>query len=271
MLALWLLLSCFVTGIEAKTTLSEKVLLKDRIKGAIQGAALGDALGRVTTPLDTTQEIRNTYGNEGLVSFKQFKPTDWRFDTAGRKYAPWTDNTLFSNAQLTVFLEGRRRGLTTSQYGDITARSLMALTAFGKPELDVFDNMRNRRIETIVAAERLAKAVDSKTDSDWWVRPISTLHRDREIAQETGSSVLARVWPAGIAYVEDLRKAQSIARVVTEVTHRNPTVVAASAAIVAGISYAVRGASADEIVNQMARAASYHDRAEKLYKRDAKK
>ena len=131
--------------------------------------------------------------------------------------------------------------------------------------------MRNRRLETVHAAERLAQQIENKTEPDWWVRNIPSDCRDKEIGEETGSSVLARVWPAGIVYVDDLRKAQTVARAVAEVTHRNPTAIAATAALVAGITYAVRGVSVDDTVNQMARAASCYNRLEQTYKRHAMK
>lgn len=272
MIALYLLLSLsMVSGVAARAKLPEQLILQDRIQGAIVGAALGDAFGRVTTSFDTTQEIHNAYGNQGLGSFSQFKKSDWRYDTTGKKYAPWSDNTLFANALSTILLEGRKRELSPSLFGDITGRSLLALTNFGREELAVYDNMRNRRLETIVAAERLAKMGQNKTDAEWWVRPLASDHRSREISQEAGSSVLARAWPVGMVYADDPLGAREVAKAITEVTHRHPTALAASAAIVAGITYSLRGESVDEIVNRMAYAAERFDRAEKVYKRDAVK
>lgn len=270
MFALYLLLSLsMISGAVAKGVLPDQHILQDRIQGAIVGAALGDAFGRVTTHFDSLLEIHNAYGTQGLTSFAQFKQTDWCYDTAGKKYAPWTDNTLFANALCTILLEGRKRDLPTPSFGDITGRSLLVLTSFGKQ--DVHDSMRNRRTETVIAAERLAKMVEHKTDSDWWVRPLATDCRNQEIAQEAGSSVLARAWPIGIVYADDPLKAREIAKTVTEVTHRHPTALAASAAIVAGLTYALRGESTEDIINRMVYAAERFDRAEKVYKRDAEK
>ncbi len=271
MFALYVLLSLSVVSGLTAVELPDYCELKDRIQGALVGGALGDAFGAVTSRFDTTQEMFRVYGPHGLTSFSQFEATDWLYDSKGDRYVPWTDNTLFSNAQSTILVEGRKRNLTPEQYGDVTARGLLALTNFGCTDLDVQDSTRNRRVETMRSVERLAKMIEHKTTSDWWIRPTYRECRDRTISQEAGSSVLARAWPIGIVYADDPLAARQISKVVTEVTHRHPTAIAASAAIVAGMTYALRGESVDEIVKRMVYSAEQYDRAERVYKKHAVK
>ena len=73
---------------------------QDSIKGALVGAALGDALGRITTPLDTLNEIDSVYGNKGIGSLDQYADEDWGKD----KVAPYSSNTVLSLLTLELIM-----------------------------------------------------------------------------------------------------------------------------------------------------------------------
>ena len=71
--------------------------------------------------------------------------------------------------------------------------------------------------------------------------------------------LLARVWPLGLVFADDLTKFVITAGYQTMLTHRSPEAQAASCALAVGMALSLRGASVDEMVTQMIEVAKKYE------------
>jgi ADP-ribosylglycohydrolase len=255
-------------GVQCSLLATAEDILRDRLRGAVIGSALGDALARGTSLLDTKDEIESVYGVGGLTGMERFTEQDW---VKGAN-AAYTGNSVISSMMLSLLIGARKNTSTRENTAALLAKNLIELFGLKNKKIDPLFDVRYHTMHNRYAAERLAVLQEHQKKEEWWLEDdIPAGGYDDQIAQESDSSAIMRAWPVGLAFSEDIQSVKIFTDYQTRITHRHPTVRAASVALAVGIAYALQGASVDMVVNQMVKSAAQYNHAERVYKPHAKK
>ena len=247
--------SCLARSVEA-----------DRISGAIMGAALGDAFARVTTPLDTTEEMKLIYGDEGITSVSKLAKGDWIVDANNVRKAPYASNTVLSSLMLDALADSRQREDHKEVMASNVAEGLLRVFGEDHQTWDPQFDARYHTSDNLVHGEGLVdRAEKKKKDNEWWAK------EPQSDVPGSDSGALMRAWPVGVVFSDHMSSARYYTDYLTTITHQDPTARAAASALVTGVAHALQGASVDDVVQHMVKAAEKFDRLERLEKKQARK
>lgn len=270
-----MIIQFLVTCLSAEPMISpatplDAAVMHDHIVGSLLGSALADALGRATEPLATGSEIKRVYGQSGITSVQQMSSCDWIYEPYKNKQAPYTSNTVLARLTFDACIEGRKNDDTDEQITETIAQKIIDLFGPYKYARDNHFGFRRHSDYCMKIAEHLSHCRIFNRTPLWWIIEKDNKNVCQPLA-ENESGALARAWPIGLIFADKRERILSLARSQTLVTHGHPSVIAASAALAIGISYALQGESADRIVAEMALVAEHYQNSEQAYKPRAKK
>ncbi|MCB9632072.1 MAG: ADP-ribosylglycohydrolase family protein [Sandaracinus sp.] len=201
----------------------------DHVAGAVFGAAIGDALGHPTEFL-STEAIRSRFGPRGVQGYVLYET-----DAAGRRFAPFTDDTQMSELVLEALLD------------------------VGTTDLDA--TMRDLARRFVVW--RHTPRGGHRAPGNACLAGCAALERGVAWSEAGGPRAggcgsVMRAWPFGLLF-DDLAEGERWAVAHSKLTHRHPIALAASAAITWGVGLARRGEPVDVILDAMVGAAGRHD------------
>jgi ADP-ribosylglycohydrolase/protein-tyrosine phosphatase len=189
--------------------------LRDSFRGAVIGAAIGDALGHPTEFMKMPA-IHKKYGPEGVKGFELY------WNRAGKRFAPYTDDTQMAEQVLRSLLEARDNE-------ELELESVMEIMGRRFIEWSIHPQGGHRAPGNacIAGCRMLAKGVD------WSVA-------GGETAGGCGS--VMRAYPFGLMFHDDVDDAIDYAVAHSALTHRDPIALAACAAMAVGVARQVHGA-----------------------------
>lgn len=258
--ALPLLLSLSLGNVSAAT-------LRNKVKGALVGAALGDTMGRVTEPFSLS-DIKQLYGSDGLNSLQHITPCDLLYEPFKHKQAAYSTHSVFAHLVYETALAMRASNGSPEDFTDVLARKIIDQFGPHKYALDRHFEFRRHTDDIRALAEKLADAYRKNTKKLWWVD--AKRHDQLTAAAEADSATLARAWPLGLVFADDIQKLIVTTGFQTMLTHRSPEAQAASCSLAVGMALTLRGTSVDETVFQMIEVAKKYESAEQAYRSDDK-
>lgn len=198
-----------------------------RMAGAVLGAAIGDAMGHPTEFLSAAA-IRRQYPPSGVTGFERW------WESNGRRFAPYTDDTQMSEIVLRALIKGPR--------AENDLESVMQEIAEGFVDWSVNPQGGHRAPGNacLAGAAQLATGVH-------WSRA------GGERAGGCGS--VMRAYPFGLLFVVDPERAASWAVEHSKMTHRDPIALAACAAMAVGIALTMQGQRVEAVLDAMVQAA----------------
>ena len=242
---------------------------QDHIQGALVGAALGDTLARVTTPLDTLNEIDAEYGYQGIASIDQYLEQDW--SSLDPTIAPYASNTVLSLLTLDVLTDIRQRGGSKEQMADGIAQGLVNALGSDYRKWDPLFDQRYYMTEVLQKAATVARRKERGEATPWWSDGDEDQLSREVLNQEFDSGALSRAWPVGLVFHDSKATARRVTDYLTTITHRHATSRAAASALVTGIVHALEGMAPKQVAEQMINAAEKFDRMERRQKRKSRK
>ena len=245
---------------------------QDTIKGALVGAALGDALARITTPLDTLNEIDFVYGHQGIATIDQYADEDWAQDTQNNTVAPYAGNTVLSLLTLDVLAQARAQGGTKEEMGNAIADGLVEALGSDYRAWDPLFDQRYYMTDILQKAAKVTErqVLDNKV-TPWWTDGSEDQLSSELLNEETDSGALSRAWPVALAYGDSPSTARYYTDYLTTITHRHATARASASALVTGMIHSLHGDSVETIIEEMINAAEKFDRIERRQKRKSRK
>lgn len=200
-----------------------------RVAGAVLGAAIGDAMGHPTEFLSSFEAIRQQYGERGVTGFELF----WERD--GRRFAPYTDDTQMAEIVLRSLLVG---GFAAADLDNTMRTIAEGFVRWAKAPQGGHRAPGNTCME---ACRELAQGVP-------WMEAGGPTAGD-------GGSVV-RAYPFGLAFAHDVERVERWSVAQSMLTHRDPTALAASAAMAVGVARCFLGQTISRILSEMVAAAS---------------
>lgn len=200
----------------------------DRISGAVLGAAIGDALGRPTEFLGL-HEIFAAYGPEGIREL-ELTPA-----AGGGSHALFTDDTQMAVAVLSTLVDASPAPDTLDEIMVPLAEAFVAWSHRGDLALRAPGNACLAGCRALEAGVPWAEAGGPTAG---------------------GCGSVMRAYPFGLAYADDLERAERFSIAHSRLTHNDPIALAASAAMAVGVALVVRDASIGEIADAMIAAAA---------------
>lgn len=201
-----------------------------RIRGAVFGAAIGDALGH-PTEFQSADHIRQQHGRRGVRGYTLY----WEDD--GRRYAPFTDDTQMSECVIEALVAGRRRGWDLDRTMQDLAERFVAWSLRPK------GGHRAPGDACMAGCRALAEG------APW---------RSAGGATAGGCGSVMRAWPVGLVFT-DPAEVERWAVAQSQLTHRDPIALAASASLAAGVASILAGGPANEVHRAMIDAAFRQD------------
>ncbi len=211
-----------LAGLDART---------DRVAGAVLGAAIGDAMGHPTEFVRSFEAIRATWPPHGVQGYVHF------IDEAGRRVAPYTDDTQMAEQVLRALLDGRSAGADLD--GTMTRMGARFVAWAREPE----GGHRAPGNACLLGCERLASGVP-------W--------REAGGERAGGCGSVMRAYPFGLVFADDLSRAEAWAVEHSRLTHRDPIALAACAAMAVGVARTLRGEPVVGVLAEMIAAACRH-------------
>lgn len=197
--------------------------------GAILGAALGDALG---APLEAERDraaLEARFGPNGPIAPLLSVPP-----RGGAPIALVSEDTQLAELALETLIEARRRKLELEAFLARLSERLARWATHPR------GGHRSPEPSGLSSARRLA-------EGEAWTEVASNAN--------AGTSGLARAHPFGLAFSDDLRRAEHWAAAQSRVTHRASDAVAAAAALAVGVGRLARGEQLHEALSEMVAAA----------------
>lgn len=199
-----------------------------RLLGAVLGAAIGDAMGHPTEFIRSFQAIRARFGPEGVRGYEL-----WRTE-AGRRFAPYTDDTQMAECVLRSLLWARERGADL----DATMRELAA-----------------RFVEWARAPQGGHRAPGNACLAGCSNLERGVAWHEAGGATAGGCGSVMRAYPFGLVFAHDLERAEAWAVAHSKLTHRDPIALAASAAMAVGVARVMRDEPVATVLSEMVAAA----------------
>ena len=206
---------------------------EQRWLGAVLGAAIGDAMGHPTEFLDMAR-IRSKYGPQGVTGFELW----WEDD--GRRFAPYTDDTQMAEVVLRSLLDA------VEASDDLDA----AMERIGTGFVDWSHDPQGGHRAPGKACLAGCRAFEA--GARW---------SEAGGARAGGCGSVMRAYPMGLVFATDETRAEHWAVAQSKLTHRDPIALAACAAMAVGMVRLYDGASVEDAVEAMIRAAErYSDK-----------
>jgi ADP-ribosylglycohydrolase len=188
----------------------------DRHRGCILGLAIGDALGHPTEFVRSVAEIRERWGERGVVGFQP---------TARHPAGTFTDDTQMSIAVL--------RALVRAGHGDL-------------------DGLMGTMAAEFVAWSRSPH--NDRAPGGTCLRGCRSLEhgvrwREAGVADSKGCGAAMRAAPVGLFLAEDVDALVRVAAAQSALTHRHPTAIASSVAAAAAVAHVLREGKLDGILS----------------------
>ena len=206
--------------------------LAERVAGAVLGAAIGDALGHPTEFVQSFDDLRSRFGPLGVQGFATFR------EEAGRRFAPYTDDTQLAELVLVSLLDARRAG------EDLERAMTRLAAAIVRWSTSPQGGHRAPGRACLSGAARLAAGE----------------HWSRAGAEDAGGSgSVMRAYPVGLVFHSDwsLREEWAVAQ--STLTHRAPIALAASSAMAHATASALAGDAVSDTVRALVEHAARHD------------
>jgi ADP-ribosylglycohydrolase/protein-tyrosine phosphatase len=195
--------------------------------GCVLGGAIGDAMGHPTEFL-SMGEIRRRWGASGVTGFELW------WDRGGARFAPYTDDTQMAEAVLISLLASRE------QNEDLDAAMRRMGAAFVEWSRAPQGGHRAPGNACMSGARALARGVP-------W--------NEAGGATAGGCGSVMRAYPFGLVFSNDLAQAERWSVAHSQLTHRDPIALAASAAMAVGVARIVRGERTRDVLSEMVAAA----------------
>ncbi len=197
--------------------------------GATLGAAIGDAMGHPTEFVGSMDKLRARFGPRGVEGYALY----WERD--GQRFAPFTDDTQMAEAVM--------RALVGALAAEDSDTGLMARMARGFVSW-AFQPRGGHRAPGNAC---LRGCYQLDLGAAW----------DRAGAPDAGGcGSVMRAFPFGLAYYDDLARAESLAVQHSLLTHGDPIAKAACAAMAVGVAACVVKRPVSEVLSLMERAAA---------------
>jgi ADP-ribosylglycohydrolase len=200
--------------------------------GAILGAAIGDAMGHPTEFMSMWQ-IREKFGEDGVKGYE----LRWQTDK-GVSYAPYTDDTQMAEIVLRTLIDAR------SCNWDLHPTMLLMAERFIEWSNNPQGGHRAPGKACLEGCRMLEEGIE-------WSK---AGHRDAG-----GCGSVMRSFPYGLAFHDDLERAEFWAVEGSKPTHRHPIALAASAAMAVGTALAVHHEPVEKIIDEMVKVAAKYD------------
>ena len=201
----------------------------DVCAGVVLGAAIGDAMGHPTEFIDSVAAIRAKYGPEGVTKFELY------WDSGGKHFAPYTDDTQMAEAVLRALLEAMGHDLDATM--KLMAKKFIAWS------LEPQGGHRAPGNACMNGCEALRHGVH-------WSKAGG--------AVAGGCGSVMRAYPFGLVFAHELDKAEDWAVQHSRLTHNDPIALAACAAMAVGVARLSRGESVRAASSEMVAAACRH-------------
>jgi len=198
-----------------------------RCLGAVLGGAIGDAMGHPTEFL-SMQDIYAKYGPSGVTDFTLF------WESEGRRFAPYTDDTQMAECVLVGLLDGRSAG-------------------------DSLDGTM-RRIADLFISWMDDPQGGHRAPGNACLDGCTALKEGVHWSQAGGPTAggcgsVMRAYPFGLIFADDLELAETWAVAHSYLTHGDPIAQAACAAMAVGTGLALQGTKIDDLLRSMIQAA----------------
>ena len=204
------------------------ITLQSRIEGVVLGAAIGDAMGHPTEFINSFEGIFNKYGPQGITGFELF----WTCE--GKRFAPYTDDTQMTEVVLRVLVEARKEGHDLDTAMNLIANGFIAWA--NNPQ----GGHRAPGRACLEGCRALQRGVH-------WSQAGG--------ATAGGCGSVMRAYPFGIIFLDNTEKAERWAVEHSKLTHRDPTALAACAAMGVGLAQVLQGESVESVTSAMVKAA----------------
>jgi ADP-ribosylglycohydrolase/protein-tyrosine phosphatase len=201
----------------------------ERFAGAVLGAAIGDALGHPTEFVGSFEALRERFGPNGVDGFVLFR------ERAGRRFAPYTDDTQMAELVLRGLVTARAAGDDLDGTMRRIARELVAWSI--RPQ----GGHRAPGRACLMGCRAL------ELGADW---------RSAGEADAGGCGSVMRAYPFGLLFADDVAQAEAWAAAHSRLTHGDPIALAACAALAAGVALALRDEHVERILEAMVAAAA---------------
>ncbi len=199
-----------------------------RLAGAVLGAAIGDAMGHPTEFIRSFEAIREEFGPDGVQGYEKW------IDEAGRRVAPYTDDTQMAEQVLRSLFWSRERDADL----DATMRELAARFVSWADEPQ--GGHRAPGNACLAGCRNLKRGVP------WYEAGGPTAG---------GCGSVMRAYPFGLVFAGDLARAERWAVAHSKLTHRDPIALAASAAMAVGVARVLRDDPLEVVLSEMVAAA----------------
>jgi ADP-ribosylglycohydrolase len=208
------------------------VVAAERFPGVVLGSAIGDALG-YPVEFSSMGAIRARFGAAGVTGYVDYR------SSAGRRFAPYSDDTQMAQVVLESLLESR------AEQADLDGTMRRLANGFVDWARHPRGGHRNPGAACLAGCEALAAG------SPW-----------SEAGEESagGCGSVMRVYPFALVFCDEAERAEEWAVEHSKLTHRSPIAFAACAAFVCGLLALLRDASSAELCSVMSSAAERHDR-----------
>jgi ADP-ribosylglycohydrolase len=197
----------------------------ERCLGAVLGAAIGDAMGHPTEFLPSLEDIRRSYGPQGVTRFELYQERD------GKRFAPYTDDTQMAEVVLRTLVEG---------HDDLDDAMTRMAAGFVEWSRHPQGGHRAPGYACMAGCRAL------ELGAPWW-----------EAGEPTagGCGSVMRAYPFGLIFEDDLAKAEAWAVAHSKLTHRDPIALAACAAMALGMALILHDEPPRPVCSEMVAAA----------------
>lgn len=201
--------------------------IASKYAGAVLGAAIGDAMGHPTEFM-SMDAIHDTYGPGGVTGFTLY----WERD--GKRFAPYTDDTQMAEVVLRSLIWAR------AEAADLDATMRAMAHGFVDWASNPQGGHRAPGNACLHGCARLAEGVH-------W----------SEAGGDTagGCGSVMRAYPFGLAFANDLARAEQWSVAHSALTHRDPIALAACAAMAVGMARVMNGDPVRVVTSEMVAAA----------------
>ena len=201
--------------------------------GMFLGAALGDALGAPLTVITDNERLETLYGSEGPL-----EPQITQSPDGGPPVAVLSSHSQMAEYAMETAIESRQKRLELSEMIERMAARLGAWVSCPR------GGHRNPDPTCLESCKRIAGGAS-------WTQVGSN--------SESGCSGLARAAAMGLAFSDDLKRAEQWAAAQSRITHRAQSSVAAAAALAVGVARFSRGEPLAHVTSEMVAAACRQD------------
>jgi ADP-ribosylglycohydrolase len=202
-----------------------------RFVGAVLGAAIGDAIGHPTEFVGSFEAIRERFGPRGVEGYALY------WEDGATKFAPYTDDTQMAECVARALVWRRGTG------ADLDATMTHLADRFVHWAREPQGGHRAPGNACLAGCRALA-------DGTHWSLAGG--------ASAGGCGSVMRAYPFGLAFADDLARAERWSVAHSALTHRDPIALAACAAMAVGMGLVVRDAPAREVLSEMVAAAGRH-------------